>query len=146
MLTVDQIRREMEKIGELPGRHKTPGDRKEPDEMRGKTKVARTIPDTVDRRWIYMARKSELKKILAERYGMAEDLLDGGVKSLRKIAGEQIGGKRRIRAAASARPKRAKVQRAPKVVGTDKPRLVLAETFPCPSCGAQLMIERGGEG
>jgi hypothetical protein len=143
MLTVDQIRKEMEKIGELPGRQKTPGDRKEPDEMR-EEKVARAIPDTVDVRWVYKARKKELKKILAERYGMAEDLLDGGVNSLREIAAGKIGGKRQNRAAAPARPERAKVQRAPKVEEHGKPRLVLAETFPCPSCGAQLMIERGG--
>lgn len=142
MLTVDQIRREMEIIGELPGRQKTRGEKKEPNEMR-EGKVARTIPDTVDKRWIYHARKSEIKKVLAERYNVAVDLLGGNLFSLRKIAGEKIGGKRRKRAAAPARPEREKVQHNFKVEGTDKPRLVLAETLPCPSCGAQLMIERG---
>lgn len=145
MLTVDQIRREMEKIGELPGRQKTPGKRKEQAYMR-EEKVARVIPDAVDKRWMYHARKSELKKVLAERYGVAEGLLGGDLNSLRKIAGEKIGGKRRKRAAAPARPERAKVQRDPKVEENGKPRLVLAETFPCPSCGAQLMITGGGEG
>ena len=145
MLTVDQVRREMEKIGELPGRQKTPGDRKEQAEMR-EGKVARVIPDTVNKRWIYTARKSELKKVLAERYGVAEGLLDGDLNSIRKIANEKIGGKRRHRDAAPARPPSPKVHRAPKVEESGKPRLVLAETFLCPSCGAQLMIKEGGEG
>jgi hypothetical protein len=138
MLTVDQVRRELEKTGELPGREKRPRNRKEAGEMRAE-KVARAIPETLDKRWIYHSRKSELKKVLAERYRVAEGLLGGDLNSLRNIAKDNIAGKRK-RSASPARTARAKVQRGPKLEGNGVPRLVLAETFACPSCGAQLMM------
>lgn len=154
MITVDQIRQEMEKTGDLPRRTSGRRRRDKMGQRKGAKKEMRPLPDEITSRWIWSARCAELIEVLRKRYDVVEDLTDVGVMDLRKMVlsknpmtkpGPKVNksagsrkpakldntGQNRVRSAKSQPPE----------TGISIPRLVLAETFPCPACGAQLMIQ-----
>lgn len=153
MLTVDQIRREMEAEGFLPQKEGGKGSVKMGGLIGGK-KEARALPEVISSRWIYLARSAELIEALRKRFGVAEDLSAISTKELRAMLRKKIGGRIRGKRGPRTVPKQEKTARKgldegkagqtqPEPDPTIITRLVRARTLSCPACGAQLMIERG---
>lgn len=142
MLTVDLIRKELARTGELPVLDE---EEKEMGSRTGARKESRPIPEEIKSRWIWMARSAELAAALKDRFGVKEDLSEKSQKDMRTMLQKLVGKKRPKNPPSPDRVKATgpRAGRATKPDKGGKPRLILAETFPCPSCGAQLMIERG---
>jgi hypothetical protein len=133
MLTVDEIRRALEKEGELPARTMPGRPKKEKKKMAHAREFCKNHPE----RAVMKAKSGRPMGLCPEcikeaRIKGVKNRMAKTGKTPRTILKASQGVSRRLKAPTAA---------APEI--PDKPRLVLAETFPCPSCGAQLMIERG---
>ena len=145
MLTVDEIRREMEKTGELAPR-KTRGSNDGEGEKMSNQKGLRPIPEKLNVVWVSRARKVEIQKVLADKFGVSAEDLPSNLISARKMILEKIPRKRRKVSIKAPRKAMEILIPREKPPEPSAPRLVLAHTFPCPACGAHLMIEKGGDG
>ena len=158
MITVDEIRRELEKTGFLRGKKEY--EEKEDEIIAGQfhrrvhekitkkgeimpMKEARTIPVEINSTWIYRARKAELELALKEKYGVNEDLSMLSIKGLRKmISAKRMSGDGSAKPNPARRPPvKPRNDSSPRVESAASDMvLVKSKVLHCMHCGFMMEI------
>lgn len=131
----------------------------EEEEIMSREKEARPIPEVIDSRWPWMARRAEMEQVLKERFGVTEDLEDLNLDELRRMVNEKRDGGTHKVGRPSRKTTGPRVARVKKAIREDIARK-RAEArpqenngsgqqtqeikFPCLICGQQHIIRLCG--